>query len=175
LKNNGADLHFITMRTALGIRKRTNSFSRLQLGDGAVGWCRVIGFYLRVSVRAAWDGIGHVPQKSAQRGSRSPRDPRSGLWSACWWRDDGWFRWCHHLPVVARVRQGGQHCRRASGSFRTGLFCRYRGMRYTVSLSHWPRLATLTTCGRPDIEPAIEDGGLVNRGTHREYGRALLI
>ena len=33
------------MRTALGIRERTNSFSRLQLGDGAVGWCRVIGFY----------------------------------------------------------------------------------------------------------------------------------
>jgi len=48
---------------------------------------------------------------------------------------------------------------RASGSFRTGLFCRYRGMRYTVSLSHWPQLATLTTCGRPDTEPAIEDGG----------------
>jgi len=46
-----------------------------------------------------------------------------------------------------------------SGSFRTGLFCRYRGMRYTVSLSHWPQLATLTTCGRPDTEPAIEDRG----------------
>jgi len=30
-------------------------------------------------------------------------------------------------------------------------------MRYTVSLSHWPQLATLTTCGRPDTEPAIED------------------
>jgi len=42
------------MRTALGIRERTNSFSRLQLGDGAVGWCRVIGFYR---------GVQRVPRR----------------------------------------------------------------------------------------------------------------
>jgi len=86
--------------------------------------------------------------------------------------------WKRRSPARVSTARVGQHrlgrwpgCL-PSGSFRTGLFCRYRGMRCTVSLSHWPQLATLTTCGRLDTEPTIEDGGLVNRCTHKKYSIA---
>ena len=107
------------MRTALGIRERTNSFSRLQLCDGAVGWCRVIEFYRGVqcvprrvgsdmSLRKAYsEALARLVTPDLASGVPVGGGTMNGSGGAITVIGGD-------LPVVAWVRQGGQHCCRDS-------------------------------------------------------------